>query len=162
MSEDILNFNRNKFIGIEKKDENTYIIFGTLEDNLYAHEIEFELDLKEMRINKIKGHMRRYTTPLCPPAADFLQNAEGLKIEPGVISKIKREISRPGCRHFGNLLIECINSIVPAILSLEWRLIKEKKTEITRTEFFKEIFNKVSIIKDFCYILSDNSPLLTE
>ena len=48
--EDVLGFNRNKFIGIEKIDDNTIRVFGTLEDNLYFHQIEFEFDLNELKI----------------------------------------------------------------------------------------------------------------
>ncbi|MHA1249732.1 MAG: DUF2889 domain-containing protein [Candidatus Helarchaeota archaeon] len=157
--EDVLGFNRNKFIGIEKIDDNTIRVFGTLEDNLYAHEIEFEFDLNELKILKIKGHMRRFTTPLCPPAAELLQKAVGMKLEPGITSKIKREISRPGCRHFGNLLNECLNSIIPAILSNEWRKVKEENPEMTRTEFFKYISEKIPIVSDYCAIFSEKSPI---
>ncbi len=155
---DTLSFNRNKFVGFEKKDDNTYLIFGTLEDNLYAHEIEFEVNISEMIITKINGVMRRYTTPLCPPAVELLKKAEGLKIEQGVTSKIKREISRPGCRHFGNLLNECINSIVPAILTSEWREMKDNNIELSREEFIKKVMQKYPQIKNFCSILT-GSPI---
>ncbi|MHA1233216.1 MAG: hypothetical protein ACTSPQ_21545 [Candidatus Helarchaeota archaeon] len=42
--------NYNTFIGIEKIDDNTIRVFGTLEDNLYFHQIEFEFDLNELKI----------------------------------------------------------------------------------------------------------------
>ena len=157
---DTLSFNRNKFVGIEKKDENTFLIFGTLEDNLYSHEIECEVDLTEMKVIKIKGHMRRFTTPLCPPAAELLQKAVDLKIKPGFTSEVKRKIARPGCRHFGNLLNECINSIVPAIITLEWRSMKKKNPELTRNEFFNQIKDINPLIQDYCIMLSKESPLL--
>ncbi|MBD3227743.1 MAG: DUF2889 domain-containing protein [Candidatus Lokiarchaeota archaeon] len=159
MSEDTLSFNRNKFVGIEKKDEETYLVYGTIEDNLYAHEIQFEFDLNEMKITTIKGHMRRFTTPLCPPAANFLQNAVGLKLGPGYTSKVKREIARPGCRHFGNLLNECLDSIIPSILVSKWREMKEDNPEITRKEFLNEISIDYPIFKQYCVLLSDESPL---
>ncbi|MHA1790554.1 MAG: hypothetical protein ACTSXT_15175, partial [Candidatus Helarchaeota archaeon] len=93
--------------------------------------------------------------PLCPPAVELLKKAEGLKIEQGVTSKIKREISRPGCRHFGNLLNECINSIVPAILTSEWREMKDNNIELSREEFIRKVTQKYPQIKNFCSILSD-------
>ncbi len=52
--------------------------------------------------------MKRFTTPVCPKAVNVLQKAVGMSFrEPGWISRVNREIGRPGCQHFAEILVEC-------------------------------------------------------
>ena len=81
---------------------------GILEDHIYAMEIQMEVRVPEGVITAIQGTMKRYTTPVCPRAVDFLQNALGLSLrDPDWISKINREVGRKGCQHFAEILVEC-------------------------------------------------------
>ncbi len=81
---------------------------GILEDHIYAMEIQMEVRVPEGVITAIQGTMKRYTTPVCPRAVDFLQNALGLSLrDPDWIPKINREVGRKGCQHFAEILVEC-------------------------------------------------------
>ncbi|MFX1449411.1 MAG: DUF2889 domain-containing protein [Promethearchaeota archaeon] len=146
----MLKFCRNKFVGYEKINDETFLITGILEDNLYAHEVEMHVKLPEFEITSIKGKMKRFTTPLCPKATDKLELALGLKIEPGFSSKIRRMIGRPGCRHYANIINECCDSLIPALISLNWREAIEKNPDISKEEFLKILIEKYPQIKNFC------------
>ncbi|MHA1378950.1 MAG: DUF2889 domain-containing protein [Candidatus Helarchaeota archaeon] len=146
----MLKFCRNKFVGYEKIDETKFSVQGVLEDNLYAHEVEIIIDILEFEIISIKGKMKRYTTPLCPQATDKLELALGLKIEPGFSSKIRKIIGRPGCRHYANIINECCDSLIPALIALNWRDAIEQTPNISKDIFLKDLVKKYPQIKNYC------------
>ena len=137
-------------MGYEKVDDNEFLIQGVLEDNLYAHQVEIRVKLPDFEIISIKGIMKRFTTPLCPQATDKLDLAVGLKIEPGFSSKIRKLIGRPGCRHYANIINECCDSLIPALIALKWRDAVYDNPDITKDEFLKQLVNEYPQIKEFC------------
>ena len=83
-------------------------LHGILEDHIYAMEIQMDIRIPDGVIMAIRGWMKRYTTPVCPKAVDVLQRAVGMSLrEEGWISRVQREIGRPGCQHFAEILVEC-------------------------------------------------------
>ena len=151
----MLKFCRNKFVGYEKIADNEFLIQGILEDNLYAHEVEIVVKLPEFEITSIKGKIKRYTTPLCPQATEKLELALGLKVEPGFSSKIRKIIGRPGCRHYANIINECCDSLVPALIALNWREVKEQSPNISKDAFLKDLVEKYPQVKNFCKEFSE-------
>ncbi len=104
----MITFSRTLLVGGEFIDEKTLLLHGILEDYIYAMELQVEVGIGDGRILKIKGEMKRYTTPVCPRAAEFLQKAVGISLrEENWISKVNREVGQKGCQHFAEILIEC-------------------------------------------------------
>ncbi len=110
----MLKFTRTKYVGIERPEKNRVVAHGTLDDYIYAMQLDVEFSLPEYEITKIDGRMTRFTTPECPKGDELLENAVGMRIEPGVDDRIKKEIGRAGCRHYATLLVECCNSVIAA------------------------------------------------
>ena len=110
----MLKFTRTKYVGIERPEKNRVVAHGTLDDYIYAMQLDVEFSLPEYEITKIDGRMTRFTTPECPKGDELLENAVGMRIEPGVDDRIKKEIGRAGCRHYATLLVECCNSDIAA------------------------------------------------
>ncbi len=116
----MISFSRNIFVGGEFPGEALLRLYGVLEDHIYGMEIEMDVTLPDGVITSIHGRMKRYTTSVCPKAAEVLQNAVGISLrEPGWISKINREIGRKGCTHFAEILIECGRCLDAARLTFE-------------------------------------------
>ncbi|MHA1785508.1 MAG: DUF2889 domain-containing protein [Candidatus Helarchaeota archaeon] len=153
----MLKFCRTKFVGYEKNEDNTILkIFGTLDDTIYSMKVDLIVKLPELEITSISGEMRRVTTPFCNEAKDFLENAIGLKVESGFQSKIKRLIARPGCRHFGNLINECCESIVPGLISIKWKELRSSNPNVTIDEVTDELIKEFPQIESFCIGISKN------
>ena len=110
----MLKFTRTKYVGIERPEKNRVVAHGTLDDYIYGMQLDVEFSLPEYEITKIDGRMTRFTTPECPKADQILNDSIGMRIEPGIEDRIKKEIGRAGCRHYAALLIECCNSVVAA------------------------------------------------
>jgi len=98
--------------------ENLLRLRGILEDHIYAMEIQLDVRLPEGVISSVQGVMKRYTTPVCPKAVNVLQKAVGISLQdPGWISRVNREIGRPGCQHFAEILVECGRCLSQARMS---------------------------------------------
>ena len=144
----MLKFCRTKFVGYEKKDNNLRI-YGTLDDTIYSMQIDINVKLPELEVDFISGKMRRVTTPFCNEAQQFLQQAIGLKVEPGFQSKVKRLIGRPGCRHYGNLINECLESIIPGLVTIKYKEMLDINSDITIIDAIEELMQVYPQIKDF-------------
>jgi hypothetical protein len=104
----MITFSRSLLVGGEFLNESLLRLHGILEDHIYAMEIRMDIRIPDGVIMAIRGWMKRYTTPVCPKAVDVLQGAVGMSLrEEGWISKVQREIGRPGCQHFAEILVEC-------------------------------------------------------
>ncbi len=104
----MITFSRTLLVGAEFLDDTTLRFYGTLEDHIYAMEIQMDVRVGDGVIAAIQGRMKRYSTPVCPKAVDVLQQAVGISLrEEGWISRVNREVGRKGCQHFGEILIEC-------------------------------------------------------
>ncbi|MHA1144174.1 MAG: DUF2889 domain-containing protein [Candidatus Helarchaeota archaeon] len=146
----MLKFCRTKFVGYEKVDDETFKVFGTLDDTIYSMKVDLIIKLPNLEISAIQGEMRRFTTPFCEEGKAFLKKAIGLKIEPGFQSKVKRLIARPGCRHFGNLINECCEAIIPALLTQTYRDRKFDDPSITFDTIIQDLSEKYPAIKNYC------------
>jgi predicted metal-dependent phosphoesterase TrpH len=133
----MLKFMRNKLVGVEKKDQDTLVAHGILDDDIYSLEIDVSIRTSNMEILAIDGRWNRWTTPECPRAIPFLQNAVGFCIEEeGFSQKVHKVIGRQACRHYANLLLECCDSVKEAA-KLIGSENKEQKTD--KTENASEI-----------------------
>lgn len=114
----MITFSRTLLVGGEFLDEKTLRFHGILEDNIYAMELQADVAIDDGRIARIRGEMKRYTTPVCPKAAEFLQKAVGISLrEKNWISKVNQEVGRQGCQHFAEILIECGRCLDSALMA---------------------------------------------
>ncbi|GAB4344712.1 MAG: hypothetical protein Kow0099_24310 [Candidatus Abyssubacteria bacterium] len=109
-----LKFTRTKHVGIERPAKDKVIAHGFLDDYIYSMELDVEFSLPAYEISSIIGRMKRYTTPECPRADEILNRAVGMRIEPGLTEKVKKQIGRAGCRHYATLLMECCYAVISA------------------------------------------------
>lgn len=103
----MLKFMRNKLIRVFQREPGKLIIHGILSDDIYELELQVELEVPDMKIASIEGMWHRWTTPECPRAIPFLQEAVGLGMGEDFSNKIKKIVGRKACRHYANLLLEC-------------------------------------------------------
>jgi predicted metal-dependent phosphoesterase TrpH len=128
----MLKFSRNKLVGIVRKDPDTLMVHGVLDDDLYGLEIEISVRLSDLKLLSVIGKWNRWTTPECPKALSFLNQAIGFCIEEeGLEQKIQKTIGRKACRHFSTLLIECCNSVKEAVRIIQWEEARVKHLELT-------------------------------
>lgn len=106
----MLNYVRNKLISVARENEDTLSVYGVLDDDLYGLWIKIGVNLPDMKVVTIEGDWNRATTPECWRAIEPLQEAVGLRIEPGMRQKIQKSIGRSACRHFANVLLECCHA----------------------------------------------------
>lgn len=97
-------FQRHQTVSVQKTPHG-YVARGDLCDHIYGMAVKVAVD-HDLVVTDIQGEMIRYTTDRCPLGLESLAGAKGLNLgEPGVESRIKKEIGRPGCRHLATLLV---------------------------------------------------------
>ena len=132
----MISFSRTMLVTGEFMKQDLLRLRGILEDHIYAMEIQLDVQLPEARITAIQGSMKRYTTPVCPQAVGFLQNAVGLSLrDPDWVSKINREVGRKGCQHFAEILVECGRCLDPARMSQDLRETLKSQPSSSPPEF---------------------------
>ena len=125
-------FIRNKLVGIEKKDQDTLVAHGILDDDIYSLEIDVSIRTSNMEILAIDGRWNRWTTPECPRAIPFLQDAIGFCIEEeGFSQRVHKVIGRQACRHYANLLLECCYTAKEAATLIRGENRERKKDKLT-------------------------------
>jgi len=123
----MITFSRTMLVGGEFLDGQTLRFHGILEDNIYAMEIQLDVNVSQGTILAVQGQMKRYTTPICPQAVTFLQRAVGISLrEEGWISRINREVGQKGCQHFAEILIECGRCLDSVLLSQTIREVRKE------------------------------------
>lgn len=134
----MLKFTRNKLVGVERKDDSTLVAHGVLDDDIYSLEIDVSIRIPELEILAIKGKWNRWTTPECPRAIPFLQEAVGFRIEEkGFSRKVHKIIGRKACRHYANLLLECCHSGKEAAMLAKWEDKGAENKDLSFREFVK-------------------------
>ena len=131
----ISEFNRNKIVEVERLDEERLFVRGVLTDSIYSLELEFKVLIKDLSCFEIKGRWRRWTTPECPKALKFLDQAEGLSLKPGLEDKVHKGIGRTACRHFANLFLECAYGARETVKLLAWQAAEARGSELDLPAF---------------------------
>lgn len=121
----MLQFIRNKLVTVRQENDDTLIIHGILEDDIYGLEIDVTINVDDLKIIDIQGKWNRWTTPECPRSNDLLQEAIGYSInDEGFTQKVNKTIGRNSCRHYANILLECCHTAKEAT-----RLIRQGEPE---------------------------------
>jgi predicted metal-dependent phosphoesterase TrpH len=117
----MLEFMRNKLVSVALKNPDTLVVHGVLDDSIYSLELDLEVDYPELTVRAITGRWKRWTTPECPKSLEYLDQARGFCLGPGIEDTIHKTIGRTSCRHFANLLIECAFSVREASRAIRWQ-----------------------------------------
>jgi predicted metal-dependent phosphoesterase TrpH len=128
-------FMRNKVIDVTRLDQETLAVHGILDDSIYSLELDFKVNISDLICSGIKGRWLRWTTPECPRAIHFLNEAEGFCLKVGIDNKIHKTIGRRSCRHFANLFIECAHAVREAVKLLDWQEAQKDNPELTFKQF---------------------------
>ncbi len=135
----MLKFSRNKLVSVKVK-EDTLVAHGLLDDDVYSLELDVSYSIPELKILTIHGKWNRWTTPECPRAKHFLQEAVGLSVNtPGFGQKVFKIIGRKACRHFANLLLECSHSAKEASWLIQWHKAKTDHPELTFEAYMEKL-----------------------
>ena len=132
----MLKFMRKKLVSVSRKDHDTLLAQGILDDDIYSLQIQVGIKISTLEIISIEGKWNRWTTPECPRAIPFLQEAVGFRLEEeGFSEKIHKIIGRKACRHYANILLECSHSAIEAAMLSKWEDERVKKPDLTFEEF---------------------------
>jgi predicted metal-dependent phosphoesterase TrpH len=125
----MLDFARNKIVSIYRKDKDTLMAHGLLEDDIYGLEIDVALSLSHLEILSIEGKWRRVENSECPRAVPFLQEAVGFRMGEGFSQKVNKVIGRKACPHFANILLECCHAAKDAAMVIRGETEKAQEHE---------------------------------
>ncbi len=139
----MLKFSRNKLVSVEQKDQNTLIAHGILDDDIYSINLDVSFGIPDLKIISVQGKWKRWTTPECPRAIQFLQESIGLSVrEPDFGQKIFKLIGRKACRHFANLLLECSHSAKEALTIVKWHEAKKENPQLALETYIENLPEK--------------------
>jgi predicted metal-dependent phosphoesterase TrpH len=134
----MLKFARNKVVGVARKDRDTLSIHGILDDDIYGLEVDLCVGIEDLQILSIAGKWNRHTTPECPSAIPFLQEAKGFLIDGEIAGKLGKIVGRKGCRHFANILNECCYAAAEAAKVVRWEDARALRPDLSFEGFLRE------------------------
>jgi predicted metal-dependent phosphoesterase TrpH len=120
-------FTRNKLVSIYRKDADTLVAHGLLEDDIYGLEVDVALRLPELEIVSVGGKWKRAENSECYRAVPFLQEAIGFRMDDGFTQRVQKTVGRMACRHFADILLECCYAARDAAAMLTGETKTEKK-----------------------------------
>ncbi|UCB50125.1 MAG: DUF2889 domain-containing protein [Deltaproteobacteria bacterium] len=123
----MLQFARHKLVSIYRKDEDTLLARGVLEDDIYGLEVDVAIGLSTLEILSVEGRWNRAENSQCSRAIPFLQDAIGFRIDEGFSEKVRKIIGRKACRHFSDILLECCDAAEMAVHVNRWETEKGKE-----------------------------------
>ena len=156
----MLKFTRTKHVGIERPSKDKIVAHGILEDYIYAMEIDVEFSLPHYEITKIDCRMKRYTTPECPRSDEILQSAVGMRIEPGLTDKVKKQIGRAGCRHYATLLLECCHAVISASIGFVRQDLEDEGFPTDDDAVRRRLMEILPSMRNSCMVYSEGSALM--
>ena len=123
-------------VGIERIEPDMLLAHGILDDHIYSIWLDVSISIPDLEIRTIEGDWNRWTTPECPRAISFLQEAVGLRIEEeGFSHKVHKIVGRKACRHFANLLLECSHTAKEAFMVVKWEEARTGNGELTFEDY---------------------------
>ena len=114
-------------MSIYRKDEDTLLAHGVLEDDIYGLEVDVAIGLSPLEILSIEGRWNRAENSQCTRAIPFLQDAIGFRINEEFSQRVRKIIGRKACRHFADILLECCDAAQMAANVSAWKTEKGKE-----------------------------------
>jgi hypothetical protein len=134
----MLQFARNKLVSISRKDKDTLLAHGILEDDIYGLEVDLALSLSDLVILSIEGTWSRTENSECYRAIPFLQEAVGFRMDEGFSQKVRKTLGRKACRHFADIILECCYAARDAAMVIRWEEVKNSKPDLSFEAFLSE------------------------
>ncbi len=107
---------RNKHVGIEDLEGDSFKVSTADEDTFFAGEVAMTVHLPELEISSIEGKIKRSFNKECQQAVPNLQKVVGLRIAPGLTKKVDGLIGTvDGCTNMANLVMEGCHPAVTRI-----------------------------------------------
>ncbi len=156
----MLMFTRTKHVGIERPSKDKVVAHGFLDDYIYSMELDVEFSLPEYEIIQIEGRMLRYTTPECPRSNEVLHKAVGMRLEPGLTDRVKKEIGRAGCRHYATLLLECCHSVISATTGFARDDLEEEGLPADDDAVRRRVIEMLPGMRNHCMAYAEDGPLM--
>ncbi|MBN2809560.1 MAG: PHP domain-containing protein [Deltaproteobacteria bacterium] len=133
----IVEFMRNKMVDVAHLDAETLSVHGVLTDSIYSLELDFKVRISDLVCSEVEGRWLRWTTPQCPRALTFLNEADGFCLAPGIDARIHKTMGRRACRHFANLFIECAYAVRETVKMLRWQAAVVSEPDLTLRDFIE-------------------------
>lgn len=133
----MLEFMRNKVVDVARLDEETLSVHGVLDDSIYSLELDFKVNVGDLVCSAVEGRWLRWTTPQCPQALTFLEEANGFCLAEGIDNKIHKTVGRRACRHFANLFIECAYAVRETVKLLQWQEAVGNEPDLSFKDFLE-------------------------
>ena len=134
----MLQFARNKLVSIYRKDKDTLLAHGILEDDIYGLEVDLALSLSDLVILSIDGKWSRTENSECYRAIPFLQEAVGFQMDEGFSQKVRKTLGRKACRHFADIILECCYAARDAAMMIKWEGVKNSRPDLSFEAFLSE------------------------
>ncbi len=135
----MLKFSRNKLVSVRKGEQDTLVVHGLLDDDIYGLELDIIFRISNLEIISIDGKWNRWTTPECKRSVQFLPEAVGLCAgKEGFAQEVHKIVGRKACRHYANLLIECGYSAQEAVIAIKYQAARVESPDLTLTEFLND------------------------
>jgi predicted metal-dependent phosphoesterase TrpH len=131
-----IQFFRSKLVTISLKNSSILSVRGIIEDDIYGLEVFVEIDIGTMQISNIEGRWIRPENSQCFRAIPVLKESIGLKIEGESEIKLLKIVGRKGCRHFSELVWDCIEAAIDFLDFKSEQEKKDKKKELQAKELF--------------------------
>jgi predicted metal-dependent phosphoesterase TrpH len=144
----MLKFARNKVVTVSRKDRDILSVHGILEDDIYGLEVDLCVGVRDLQILSITGKWNRRTTPECPLAIPYLQEARGFPIDGEIANRVNKIVGRKGCRHFANILIECCYAAEEAARVVLWEDARDARPDLTFQRFLNDELGRETLVKD--------------
>ena len=154
----MLKFERNKLVSIYKKDEDTLLVHGILEDDIYGLEVDVAIGLSQLEILSIEGKWNRTENSECHRALPFLQEAVGLRMGKGFSQEVRKTAGRRACRHFADILLECCYAARDAAHVIRWETEKGKRPDLSFDQFISEDVGETARPRDAVSVSGDHRP----
>ena len=154
----MLKFERNKLVSIYRKDEDTLLVHGILEDHIYGLEVDVAIGLSQLEILSIEGKWNRTENSECHRALPFLQEAVGLRMGEGFSQEVRKTAGRKACRHFADILLECCYAARDAAHVIRWETEKGKRPDLSFDQFISEDVGETARPRDAVSVSGDHRP----
>ena len=137
----MLVYSRNKLTTIEDLKDGSLLVKVTSNDTWLSLSLEMTIKVPDMEIAGIKGEFNRSFYEECHKTLPVLQEAEGIRIGPGLIKNINALIgNRTGCRRMADMILDgcdqVINRFTFSMLS-QMTTIKDEDKPAAQREFLK-------------------------
>ena len=106
-------FSRNRSTSVEDVDDQTLRCTCRLQDTLMEAFVEITVGLPDLEITSVKGEVKQANDASCLEATDFLQQAVGVRVGPGM-QKIFEGLlgAATDCKQLIFMLEECCHGII--------------------------------------------------